>query len=93
MTIMRLAGHDVHRETVTGSKLVRASSLSAQVEAGNVVLVRGSWNENFLSVAHGFDGVRGRTDEIDAAAGAFNKLTLPGKPRKRGGTWGRRRLR
>jgi len=77
-TIRRLSGHTVRADRVTGSKLERAMPLSAQAEAGNVNLVRGPWNEAFLTQAHSFDGESGDMDLIDAAAGAFNKLTAVG---------------
>jgi predicted phage terminase large subunit-like protein len=83
-----LAGFDAHAERVTGDKLTRARPLSAQAEAENVDLLRGAWNEDFLSEAHSFDGVTGFTDQIDAASGAANKLLLA--PRKiKGAVWGR----
>jgi predicted phage terminase large subunit-like protein len=74
-TVRNLAGFTIHAERVTGDKVTRAGPLSSQAEAGNVDLLAGPWNEAFLAEAHNFDGVRGFTDQIDAASGAFNKLT------------------
>lgn len=74
-TVMNLDGHTVHLDRVTGDKLTRAGPLSAQAEAHNVKLVKAAWNEDFLKEAHRFDGKTGVMDQIDAAAGAHNKLT------------------
>jgi len=77
ISIRLLAGFMVRAETVTGDKLTRAGPLAAQAEAGNVKLVRGQWNEDFLHELHGFpEGVN--DDQVDAASGAFNKLALRG---------------
>jgi len=74
-TIRSLAGHVVHAERVTGDKVTRAGPLAAQAEAGNIDLVAGAWVEPFLVEAQNFDGVHGFADQIDAASGAFNKVT------------------
>jgi predicted phage terminase large subunit-like protein len=73
-TVRNLAGHTIRSERVTGDKVSRAGPLSAQAEAGNVELVIGPWNEDFLSEAQNFDGVHGFCDQIDAASGAYNKI-------------------
>jgi predicted phage terminase large subunit-like protein len=79
-TIRNLAGFTIRAERVTGDKVTRAGPLSAQVEAENVDLLLGDWNEAFLTEAQNFDGVSGFTDQIDAAGGAFNKLTTGPRP-------------
>jgi predicted phage terminase large subunit-like protein len=71
--IKLLAGHTVHAEKVTGSKEVRADPLAAQAEAGNVRLVRGSWNAAYLEEMASFPNGR-YSDQVDASSGAFNKL-------------------
>ena len=73
-TITNLAGYTIRADKVTGEKVERAGPLSAQAEAGNVVLVRGLWNESFLREAHAYEKTAKFMDQIDAAAGAFNKL-------------------
>lgn len=73
ISVRELAGWVVRTERVTGEKLARAGPLSAQAEAGNVKLVRGSWCEAFLRELYDFpDGTH--DDQVDAAAGAFNQL-------------------
>lgn len=80
--LRELAGYIIRAEPVTGDKLSRAGPFAAQAEAGNVKLVRGQWNEDYLAELHGFpDG--GHDDQVDASSGAFNKLALgAGQPRE-----------
>lgn len=69
-------GYEFRGDKVTGSKEVRANPLSSQAEAGNVKIVRGPWNSSFLDQAEGFPPeAGGHDDQIDAASGAFAKLT------------------
>ena len=73
-TIRRLAGHAIRADKVTGPKEVRAAPFAAQAEAGNVRLVAGPWKGAFLDEVSMFP--HGRfDDQVDAASGAFNKLT------------------
>jgi predicted phage terminase large subunit-like protein len=66
-----LNGYDFHPDKVTGSKMERARPLSAAAEAGNVSLVRGSWNESLLDELCAFpEG--GHDDQVDAASGALS---------------------
>ena len=87
ISIRELAGYIVHAHTASGPKLVRAGPLSAQAEAGNVKLVRGPWNKDFIDELHGFTGAGGgQDDQVDAAANAFNRLALrPGPMQMWGG--------
>ena len=87
-TIRNLAGYVVHADRVTGDKVTRAGPLAAQCEAGNVYLVKGDWNEAFLSELHRFGGVHGFMDQVDAASGAFNKLVIAPRVQQEA-TWGR----
>jgi phage terminase large subunit-like protein len=58
--------------------------LSAQAEAGNVKLVRGPWNDEYLNELQNFDGSDGCVaDQVDASSGAFHMLTNF----KRAGVW------
>ena len=63
----------------TGSKTLRASPLSSAAEHGNVKLVRGAWNDDFLSEAESFPG-NAHDDQIDAASGAHEQLSTKQKP-------------
>jgi predicted phage terminase large subunit-like protein len=69
----RLAGFAFFAQRSTGSKVDRALPLAAQAEGGNVKLVRGAWNRDFLDELEVFP-LGGHDDQCDAAAVAFNKL-------------------
>lgn len=73
-TIRNLAGFRAYAERATGDKVTRAEPYAAQVEAGNVHLVRGSWNREFVSEHEVFPMGKFK-DQVDAAAGAFNKVS------------------
>jgi phage terminase large subunit-like protein len=53
---------------------VRADPYAAQVQAGNVALIGGAWVQPFLDEHEEFPAGKFK-DQVDAAAGAFNKLT------------------
>jgi predicted phage terminase large subunit-like protein len=72
-TIRNLAGFRVSADKVTGSKEVRAEPFAAQVQGGNMWLVAGEWVTPFLDECESWPSGR-FNDQIDAAAGAFNKL-------------------
>lgn len=76
-TIRNLAGFTIKAERATGDKAVRAEPYAVQVEAGNVRLVQGAWNKEFIDEHKTFP-VGKFKDRIDAASGAFNKLTVTG---------------
>jgi predicted phage terminase large subunit-like protein len=67
-----LIGFPVQGERPTGDKIVRASPLSSQFEVGNVLLVAGEWNKDFVDEFCLFP-TGPHDDQVDAAAGAFNK--------------------
>lgn len=70
-----LAGYTVVTKLVTGDKATRARPASAQAEAGNVKLVRGAWNEEFLAEVCAFPNAA-FDDQVDAFADALNELAL-----------------
>jgi predicted phage terminase large subunit-like protein len=74
-TVINLAGHIIHVERVTGSKEVRAEPFAAQVENGNVQILQAAWTKGFIDEARLFPNGKYK-DQIDAAGGAFNKLTV-----------------
>lgn len=75
-TIRNLAGFIIQSERPTGDKAVRAEPYSVQVEAGNVRLLRGEWNQAYVNEMKTFP-VGKYKDQIDASSGAFNKLAIP----------------
>lgn len=73
-----LAGYVVRLNPAVGDKGTRAKPWSSQAEGGNVYLVRGKWNDDFLREAENFDGTREcRSDQVDATSGAFFILNQP----------------
>jgi len=72
-TVKALAGFVCRAERATGDKAVRAEPYAVQVEAGNIRLVRGPWNQDFIDEHKTFPAGKYK-DQIDAASGAFNKL-------------------
>lgn len=82
-----LVGHPVfidnvggkRERTVAGQKLpgeakvVRAMGFAGQAEAGNVRLVKGNWNSDYLDELTAFPEYT-YSDQVDATSGAFNKL-------------------
>jgi predicted phage terminase large subunit-like protein len=73
-TIRMLAGHRAYADKVTGDKVLRAEPFAAQVQNGSVGLVAGEWVTAFLDEAEVFPAGKWK-DQIDAAAGAFSKLS------------------
>ena len=68
-----LAGYRVRSGLESGSKVTRADALSGQVEAGNVVLVRGAWNKKFVDEC-GYFPNGDFADQVDASSRAFHRL-------------------
>ena len=71
--VRMLAGYSVRAVPVTGSKEVRATGLAAQQQAGQVTLVEGDWNGQFVAECASFPKGR-HDDQVDAAATAFEAL-------------------
>ena len=78
----RLAGHHVIVTAETGSKVARATPVAAQLEAGNVALLRAGWNEAFIDELREFPLGR-KDDQIDALSRAFTALVDHGPPARR----------
>ena len=80
-TVRNLAGYKIKTECPSGDKVVRAEPLSDQVAVGNVIVLKGLWNKEYLDEMRSFPA--GRKDQIDGSSGAFNKM-----PKDKGGyTW------
>lgn len=78
--IRGLRGFNARAHRPTGDKVTRAGPASAQWESGNVSILKGKWNQEFINELEAFpEG--GHDDQVDALSGAFEKLssvTLPG---------------
>jgi len=71
--VRNLAGFSVEGIRATGSKEVRASPFAAQVNVGNVKLVKGDWNSDLISELESFPTGE-YSDQVDALSMAFNYL-------------------
>lgn len=71
--IAMLAGFNARAEPETGDKVMRAEPYSAQCEAGNVYLVDGVWNADYLDELCLFPSGTFK-DQVDASSGAFGRL-------------------
>lgn len=80
-SVKRLAGFRIKVDRPTGDKVFRADPFSVQVNHGNVSMVPGPWNADFLDELQYFPNSTFK-DQVDGASGAFNLLT---KRRKRAG--------
>ena len=70
-----LSGFSVIAETVSGDKETRASPVAAQVNIGNVYMLRGSWNRALIEELRLFpNGVN--DDQVDTLADGFNFFTI-----------------
>jgi len=75
----QLAGFAVVASPETGSKLVRALPVAAQVEAGRLSLLRAAWNQPLLAELRDFPHGR-KDDQVDALARAHAMLAQTGRP-------------
>jgi predicted phage terminase large subunit-like protein len=72
-TARALDGCNVRFRTASGDKETRAKPISAQCEAGNVKIVRGLWNDEFLRTLENFPAGK-HDDEVDALSGAYETI-------------------
>jgi predicted phage terminase large subunit-like protein len=79
-TIRNLAGFSSYADRPTGDKTYRADPYSVQVNNGNVFLLQGEWNSEFIE-EHRFFPFSTTKDQVDGASGAFNKLAAKKKAR------------
>lgn len=82
--VRMMAGYRVTCRPSTGSKEVRARPFADQCEAGNVYIVRGDWNADYLAELTAFPTGR-NDDQVDGSSGAFNRLA---ELRGMEATWG-----
>ena len=54
-------------------EIERAEPMAAQAEAGNVLIVKGAWNEHYLEELCSFP-YGSNADQVDASSRAFNGL-------------------
>lgn len=71
--VKALAGYKVRTAPVTGSKINRAVPFSAQWQGGNVLLLAGDWNKEYLQEMEGFPDAL-HDDMVDASSDAFKQV-------------------
>lgn len=70
-----LAGYTVTALPVTGDKITRAEPFAAQVNVGNVVMLRAEWNDAMVAEMRMFPNGK-HDDQIDALSDAFDGLNI-----------------
>jgi predicted phage terminase large subunit-like protein len=75
--IRALDGFVARATPESGDKVQRAEPVSAQAEAGNIVLVQGDWNDAFLDEVSSFPNGAFK-DQVDALSRAFGEVAKPG---------------
>lgn len=76
--VSKLAGYVATASTESGDKTVRANPFAAQAEAGNVDILEGDWNTEYLDELCSFPNSK-YDDQVDATSRAFNDLTTDDK--------------
>jgi len=72
-TTRNLAGFNVEADRPQGDKTYRADPYSVQVNDGNVILLKGDWNSEFIE-EHRYFPHSTYKDQVDATSGGFAKL-------------------
>jgi predicted phage terminase large subunit-like protein len=74
--ISLLAGYEARCAPASGDKITRFGAFSAQAEAGNVLVLRGPWNEDWFTALESFPPATsgGHDDDADSTSEAFNEL-------------------
>jgi predicted phage terminase large subunit-like protein len=71
-----LEGHRVKSSPETGDKVTRAEPLAAQVNVGNVSMLRAPWNDALVAEMRMFPN-GAHDDQVDALSRAFNEFVQP----------------
>lgn len=70
-----LAGYDYKGIRSTGEKIIRWNPFATQVNAGNVLLLAGAWNADFIDELAKVPGAE-NDDQADSSSGAFTAIAL-----------------
>lgn len=76
-SITNLAGFTVYKSSPSGSKLARLGPFMGQAEAGNVAIVKGTWNWDWFEELTAIP-IGAFWDQADATSGGFNMLAHTG---------------
>jgi predicted phage terminase large subunit-like protein len=74
-----LSGFNMEATPETGDKATRAAGIVSQCNNGNVSIVEGVWNREFLAELAAFDS-GAHNDQVDALSRAFSVVGLNPKP-------------
>jgi predicted phage terminase large subunit-like protein len=72
----RLSGFNVKSSPESGDKITRAEPFAAQVNVGNVLMVRGTWNRPLTEQMRDFPNAK-HDDQIDALSRSFAEFVGP----------------
>lgn len=75
----KLAGYRVTSSLESGDKVTRAEPMAAQINVGNVSMLRAPWNDALIAEMRMFPNGT-HDDQIDAGSRAFNQLTAKAGP-------------
>lgn len=75
-TIRNLVGFVVFKDRPTGDKMARADPFIVQVNGGNMRMVKGEWNRDYLNELLYWPHSKYK-DQVDASSGAFMRLIRP----------------
>jgi predicted phage terminase large subunit-like protein len=73
-----LAGFSVTTSPESGDKITRAEPVAAQINVGNVSILRGPWNRDFINELIMFPN-GANDDQVDALSRAFSHLITPNR--------------
>jgi predicted phage terminase large subunit-like protein len=76
--IRELAGANVKSSPESGDKVTRAEPFASQVNVGNVLMVRGTWNKALIDEMRDFPNGK-FDDQIDALSRAFAEMLGPNR--------------
>ena len=82
-----LHGHIVTSSPESGDKVARAEPFASQVNGGNVYIVRGTWNHEFINEISTFPHSIYK-DQVDACSRVYNYIVRKTKRRKSGTPYG-----
>lgn len=71
--VKKLAGYNVVTSPESGDKTVRAEPLASQINVGNILMLRGSFNDSLINEMRMFPNGK-YDDQIDSLSRAFNEF-------------------
>lgn len=77
-----LAGYPVKSSPESGDKITRAEPMASQINVGNVMMLRGHWNDALIDEMRLFPNGE-YDDQVDACSRAFSELIAPPEAAKR----------